>query len=259
MRVILSLWVLCILLVSACKEKPKKDVEDGAADTNQTEITATAETEKKDTATEVEGALNQKAKISTEYGDMIIKLYDETPKHRDNFIKLVKEGFYNDLLFHRVIQGFMIQGGDPESKGAPASKMLGNGGPGYTIPAEITTRFIHKKGALAAARTPDNMNPARESSGSQFYIVQGGGPITPTQGDLKAYGERKGFYYTGEQLKTYAEIGGRPDLDKDYTVFGEVVEGLDVIDKIASQPVNQQFGNRPFADIKFSISLIDAE
>ncbi|MCE7863455.1 MAG: peptidylprolyl isomerase [Bacteroidetes bacterium CHB5] len=111
--------------------------------------------------------------IKTNYGDMVAILFDETPKHKENFIKLAKEGYYNDLLFHRVIQGFMIQGGDPESKNAVAGQSLGMGGPGYTIPSEINPKFFHEKGALSAARLPDNMNPNKESSGSQFYVVQG--------------------------------------------------------------------------------------
>jgi peptidyl-prolyl cis-trans isomerase B (cyclophilin B) len=167
---------------------------------------------------------------------------------------LVKNDFYKDLLFHRVIQGFMIQGGDPESKGAASNKMLGEGGPGYTIPAEINPKLIHKKGALAAARMGDNVNPGKESSGSQFYIVQG--KIYPPA-NLQQLSQQTRVGYSEAQAKTYATIGGTPQLDMQYTVFGEVVEGMDVIDKIASQSVNQQLGNRPYADVKFTISLIE--
>ena len=119
------------------------------------------------------GKNDQLVTITTEYGEIVAILYDETPLHKENFIKLAKEGFFNDVLFHRVIQGFMIQGGDPDSRNAPADKQLGNGGPGYTIPAEINPKFFHERGALSAARLGDNINPKRESSGSQFYIVQG--------------------------------------------------------------------------------------
>ena len=185
--------------------------------------------------------------ISTEYGDMKIKLYDETPLHRDNFIKLAKEGFFDGLLFHRVIPQFMIQGGDPTSKDARPGQQLGAGGPGYTIPAEFNPNFIHKKGALSAARQGDQVNPKRASSGSQFYIVQG---RTASAQELK----RGGIQYTEEQIKTYAETGGTPFLDGQYTVFGEVVEGLDVIDKIAA--VRTAPGDRPMEDVKFSVKVI---
>ena len=185
--------------------------------------------------------------LSTPYGDMTIRLYDETPLHKENFLRLVKDGFYDDLLFHRVIKNFMIQGGDPDSKGAPAKKQLGQGGPGYTLPAEIKPEFIHKKGALAAARQGDQVNPKKESSGSQFYIVHG------TVADT-AYLRRgnSGVTYTDEQLRTYAERGGTPHLDGAYTVFGEVIDGLDVIDSIAAIPADRR-NNRPLKDIKMTM------
>jgi len=194
----------------------------------------------------------QKVKISTEYGDMIVLLYDDTPKHRDNFIKLTKEGYYNGTLFHRVIKDFMIQGGDPDSKNAKPGQRLGMGGPGYTIPAEFNPEHIHKKGALAAARKGDQMNPEKRSSGSQFYIVEGKKYSAP---ELNNMAKRTHAIYTPEQINTYKTIGGTPFLDTQYTVFGEVVEGLDVIDKIAS--VKTGAGNRPVKDIKMTVTLIN--
>ncbi len=246
--------------------------------------------------------------ITTGYGNIKLKLYNETPQHRDNFIKLVKEGFYDSLLFHRVINRFMIQGGDPDSKSAPAGKLLGNGGPGYTIPAEFHKNIIHKKGALAAAREGDNVNPQKASSGSQFYIVQGK-PMSKQEIDailqrknniafqkglmeffvapenasykkrydelvasqnqeelkllfdevkpliiLKLKEQNRWYEYTPEQYEIYATIGGTPHLDMDYTVFGEVVEGLDVIDKIAAVPTDKN--NRPLKDIVMFIKIV---
>lgn len=192
----------------------------------------------------------RKVNIETEYGKIVVKLYNETPQHRDNFIKLVKEDFYKDLLFHRIIKGFMIQGGDPDSKDAPAGKMLGSGGPGYTVPAEFDSSFIHKKGALSAARMGDQMNPKKESSGSQFYIVQG---KTYGEQELEQLSRQTGVNYTDEQKEIYKTIGGTPFLDMQYTVFGEVVEGLDIIDKIAA--VQTAPGDRPVEDVKFTITL----
>ncbi len=245
----------------------------------------------------------QKVKISTKYGDMIAVLYDQTPKHRDNFIKLVKEGFYNQTLFHRVIKNFMIQGGDPASKNASADQQLGNGGPGYTIDAEINAELFHKKGALAAARLGDQINPKRESSGSQFYIVQGQVyPKTQLEGmqkqlkqnaqnnafkaflnnpENKSYLDRyialskaqdkegiagfikeitpltkptKDATMSVAQIEAYSSLGGTPHLDNQYTVFGQIIEGLEVIDKIAS--VETKSGDRPVKDVAMTISLI---
>ena len=178
-------------------------------------------------------------------------LYNETPQHRDNFVKLVKEKFYNGTLFHRVISNFMIQGGDPESKNAKPGQMLGNGGPGYTVPAEFNTSLIHKKGALAAARQGDGVNPKKESSGSQFYIVQGKKTTRP---ELESIGKRNGITYTEEQIKTYETVGGTAFLDMNYTVFGEVIEGLDVIDKIAA--VKKARGDRPVEDVKITMKIV---
>jgi len=157
----------------------------------------------------------------------------------------VKDGYYNGILFHRIIQGFMIQTGDPESKGAPAGKMLGNGGPGYTIPAEFKPENYHKRGAVAAARQGDQVNPTKASSGSQFYIVDGK-PFNASMMAQISYQYGKAF--TDEQRKVYETIGGAPFLDGDYTVFGEVVEGMDVVDKIAAKPKDRY--DRPTADIK---------
>lgn len=249
----------------------------------------------------------KKVKISTEYGDIIIKLYNETPLHRDNFIKLVKESFYDSTLFHRVIKDFMIQGGDPDSKNAEQGKVLGNGGSGYNIKAEINPKLYHKRGIIAAAREGDNVNPKRESSGSQFYIVWGktfdetqllnfekninnsnknlytmnfvkdekNKKIVHKLDSLKLSGNTKEFTeyatkiqnqinedfdklpkfkFTPEQIKTYETIGGTPHLDGSYTVFGEVVEGLDVVEKIINQKTDKN--NRPLKDIKMSIKLI---
>ncbi len=244
-------------------------------------------------------------KIETSEGYMIIELYNETPQHRDNFLKLAKEGFYNGTIFHRVIQDFMIQGGDPNSKTEGATN-LGNGGPGYTIEAEIRTDFIHKKGALSAARQGDQTNPERKSSGSQFYIVQGKVAdenmlqqmemranqalmqqiqraffMAPenieylarlkkaqeekdqvalqslsedVQPMLEARMDEKKFSYSDEQKGVYQDIGGTPFLDQQYTVFGEVVDGMDVIDKIAAV---KKEGERPVTDVKMTVTLLD--
>ncbi len=189
------------------------------------------------------------ALISTEFGDVKVKLYNSTPQHRDNFIKLAEEGFYDGTLFHRVIAGFMIQGGDPDSKTAPAGQSLGMGGPGYTVPAEIGA--LHLKGALAAARTS---NPEKASSGSQFYIVHGK-PVTDAE--LDNIGQRAGRPYSDVQRQLYKELGGTPQLDFEYTVFGEVVEGFDVIDAIATVNTNPQAGNRPLADVKMTVKILN--
>ena len=244
--------------------------------------------------------------ISTKYGDMTIKLFDETPLHRDNFKKLVADSFYNGTLFHRVIDGFMIQGGDPTSKNATKGQQLGMGNMGYTIPAEFNSRLIHKKGAIAAARQRDAVNPKKESSGCQFYIVDGNkvnnkalrslsmrkdvikkralGPKVlnnPENAQLKnnflrvrKLGLRDSinyygmliqekidslyvgneFKYTPEQIAIYDSIGGTPALDMDYTVFGEVIEGLNIIDSISIQRKDED--NRPFDDVKMTINKL---
>lgn len=239
--------------------------------------------------------------IKTDFGDMKVELYNETPKHRDNFLKLVNEGFYNGLLFHRVIKEFMIQGGDPTSRNAKPDQQLGSGGPESKIDNEINAKFLHKKGALAAARAGDQVNPEKKSSGSQFYIVQGvvfpanniagletkGNEklaqsymrqLAQTKNDsLKIYKQsgnqaaltsligrlqneamamvaKTPFKLTEEQKKVYTTVGGTPHLDGDYTVFGEVIEGLSVIDSIAAQPKGAN--DRPVKDIKMEIKVI---
>lgn len=189
--------------------------------------------------------------ISTNYGLMMAELSDLTPLHRDNFLKLAEEGYYNGLLFHRVIDGFMIQGGDPNSRDAAPGAILGSGGPGYQVPAEFVDSLVHIKGAIAAARTGDGSNPERKSSGSQFYIVQGS-PVDNST--LDGIERRKGFKYTPEQRAAYLEHGGTPFLDKDYTVYGRVTSGFDVIDTIARVPKDGR--DRPREDVKMTINVI---
>ncbi|MCW3084822.1 MAG: hypothetical protein JWP12_2188 [Bacteroidetes bacterium] len=252
-----------------------------------------------------DGSGDIKVMIVTDYGVIKIKLYNQTPLHRDNFVKLVKAHYYDSLLFHRVIQNFMIQGGDPDSKRAPYGVELGNGGPAYTIPAEFNPHLFHKKGALAAARDSDFDNPAQASSGSQFYIVQGrvftdsllkvqAKRITKmklfnqiiNRPENKQYLEQyktftkalkldsikyvydiidkkvaaelpntPEYVFSPEQVEAYTTIGGTPHLDGSYTVFGEVYEGLEVIDKIAAEEVDKLA--RPQTDIRIrSVSII---
>ena len=241
--------------------------------------------------------------IKTTEGDITVRLYDETPLHRDNFLKLAKEGFYNGTLFHRVIKDFMIQGGDPDSKGAPAGASLGTGGPGYTVKAEfVYPQLFHKRGALSAARLGDEMNPERESSGSQFYIVWGkvykpaelkqmekqmamqqeqqvfntlvavhraeimemrrnrdraalqelqDRLIAETKAQVKAAGAPA---FTAEQTEAYTTVGGTPFLDNQYTVFGEVESGLDVVEKIQTCETNH--ADRPLKDIVMEVEIV---
>lgn len=185
--------------------------------------------------------------ITTDYGVMKLMLYNETPLHRDNMLKLVRSGFYDSLLFHRVIKDFMIQGGDPTSKNAKAGEMLGSGDIAGTgrIPAEFNTALYHKKGALAAAR--DN-NPEKASSNCQFYIVQG---KKVSDGDLDRAEQRLGIKYTPEQRETYKTIGGTIHLDQNYTVYGELYEGMSVLDSIAA--VKTATGDRPLNDVRMYI------
>ncbi len=193
-----------------------------------------------------------KVKIHTDLGDMIVELYNETPKHRDNFLKLANEKYYDGTIFHRIIKNFMIQGGDPDSKNAAPGQMLGNGGPGYTIPAEfMAEKFFHKKGALAAARLGDNVNPKRESSGSQFYIVQGQVFNDSLLNMMEKYYGKK---FSPEQRAAYQSVGGTPHLDGQYTVYGQIVEGLDVLDKIAAVKIGPN--DRPVADVKMTVTVI---
>lgn len=239
--------------------------------------------------------------IKTSHGDMVAILYDETPKHKENFIKLAKEHFFDSTLFHRVIEGFMIQGGDPDSKKAEPGQPIGRGGPGYTIDAEFNPKFFHEKGALSAARLGDAQNPTKASSGSQFYVVHGTkmseeelkvdqaklnqamqqffqNPVNKpaydsivalyNAGDMKAYQdyliqlkprvEKEAGISTEkevspEKLKAYTTIGGAPNLDGEYTVFGKVIKGMDVIDKIAAVPKGQ--GDRPLDDVRMTVTV----
>lgn len=244
-----------------------------------------------------------KVKISTSLGDIVIRLYDETPAHRDNFLKLAREGFYDGTLFHRVIRDFMIQGGDPDSKGAPKGKQLGCGDAGYTLPAEFNPALFHKRGALAAARQGDQVNPERRSSGCQFYIVWGKkysqGQIGQLESQMKmqevqstfnalASGRREEIMdmrrkrdqaalmalqdeleaqanamvaekglgkLSDEQKSVYTTLGGTPFLDGQYTVFGEVESGLDIVGKIQEVPTEP--GDRPSKDITMNVTVIE--
>jgi cyclophilin family peptidyl-prolyl cis-trans isomerase len=181
--------------------------------------------------------------IKTEYGDIKGYLFNDTPQHRDNFVKLVKEGWYNGSPFHRVIPNFMIQGGHNAD---------GRVDPGYTIPAEIVPGHFHKKGALAAARMGDQVNPTKASSGSQFYIVQGQVLNKPT---LEMMATQSGKTFTEEQKQAYTTVGGSPHLDGEYTVFGQIADGFDVVDKIAA--VQTGSANRPVKDVKMTIEIIN--
>jgi cyclophilin family peptidyl-prolyl cis-trans isomerase len=187
--------------------------------------------------------------VSTE-GTIVLRLYDSTPLHRDNFLRLVKSHYYDSVLFHRVIQNFMIQAGDPNSKTAKAGQPLGNGGPSYTIPSEFRSSLFHKKGALAAARMGDNVNPEKKSSASQFYIVQGR-QFTDKELDSVEVVRLNGKKLPLEHREVYKTIGGTPQLDQNYTVFGEVIRGLDVVDKIAAVSTSKaQDRDRPLQDVK---------
>lgn len=181
--------------------------------------------------------------IQTSYGDITAKLYNDTPLHRDNFLKLIRQGWYDDSPFHRVINSFMIQGGGNKE---------GKTDPGYTVDAEFKTNHIHKKGALAAARMPDQINPEKRSSGSQFYIVQG---RKFSAADIQMMSRRSGITYTEEQIRSYSTLGGTPHLDGDYTVFGEVIDGFDVIDKIAAVQTGQ--ADRPIKDVTMKIEILE--
>lgn len=181
----------------------------------------------------------------TSEGEIVIRLYDETPLHRDNFIKLVHERVYDGLLFHRVIKNFMVQGGDPKSRDAKPGQMLGDGSLGYTVPAEIRKGLYHKRGALCAARQGDDVNPRRESSASQFYIVQGQVWDNATLDKMEA---RFGRKFSPRQRELYTSVGGTPHLDGEYTVFGEVIKGLEVVDRISGYECDRM--NRPLKDVK---------
>lgn len=192
------------------------------------------------------GDINKDVELVTSKGTLVIRLSDSTPKHRDNFIKLVNRHFYDGLLFHRVMSQFMIQTGDPKSKTAKPGEALGQGSPGYTIPAEMRPYLFHKKGALAAARTPDEVNPTRESNGSQFYLVHG---RVYDDNDLNQVEARlNGYKIPAAHREVYKTLGGTPSLDQKYTIFGEVIKGLDVIDSIAAVTTGER--NRPDVDVK---------
>lgn len=197
------------------------------------------------------GRKNYYVMISTNYGDMVVKLYNETPKHRDNFVKLVREGFYDSLLFHRVIRDFMIQGGDINSKYAKKGQPLGDGSLEYTVPAEFVDTLIHKKGALAAARQGDMVNPTKASSSCQFYIVQGN---VWNSDALHSFATTRRMNLSQQQIDVYTTVGGTPHLDGAYTVFGEVVSGLEVVDKIAA--VSCDGMDRPLEDVRFSMKVL---
>lgn len=186
--------------------------------------------------------------LETTYGSIVLRLSDSTPLHRDNFLRLVKSSYYDGVLFHRVIKDFMIQSGDPDSRNAKPGQELGDGGPSYTVPAEFRTTLFHKKGALAAAREGDDVNPSKSSSASQFYIVQGRKFTGPGLDSLEAYRLKRKI--PEEQRVVYTTIGGTPHLDQNYTVFGEVVRGLDLVDSIAVAPTSGQPTDRPVKDIR---------
>ena len=242
-------------------------------------------------------------KIKTTEGDIVIRLYDETPRHRDNFLKLAKNGYFNGTLFHRVIKDFMIPGGDPDSKHAPKGNILGTSGPDYTIPAEfVYPRYFHKRGALSAARTGDEVNPDRESSGSQFYIVWGKiykpAELKQMERQMAMQQEQEVFNllakehreeimefrrnrdqaglqtlqeqlieetkkicrqkgkptFTTEQTEAYTTVGGTPFLDNQYTVFGEVEEGINVVERIQNRKTDRN--DRPTEDVKMEAIAI---
>lgn len=189
-------------------------------------------------------------RMETSLGDIRLRLYDETVLHRENMLKLVREGFYNGVLFHRVIQDFMIQAGDPNSRLAGEGTLLGDGDTGYTLKAEILPGYFHKRGALAAAREGDDVNPEKNSSGSQFYIVEGKvfspEELTALVDRINRNRQTK-LVLSPEQMEAYTTIGGSPHLDGEYTVFGEVIEGLDVVKKISEQPTDAN--DRPLTDV----------
>jgi len=192
-----------------------------------------------------------RVEMVTNYGRIVLLLYDETPLHRDNFIKLATNRVFDGLLFHRVIEKFMIQGGDPTSKGAEPGKMLGDGTLGYNIPAEFRPELFHKRGALCAAREGDMVNPKKESSASQFYIVQGRVWNTEELDNLQKRMKRE---ISAEQRDVYTTIGGTPFLDGEYTVFGEVIEGMEVVDKIAAVKCDKN--DRPLEDVRIEKVIV---
>ena len=237
--------IICIALISilltACSSPKEVKTKEASATTGATEQTSQNKDNEKMT----------QVLLKTTFGDIVIALYNDTPQHKANFEKLVNEKFYDGVLFHRIIKGFMIQGGDPDSKTAKAGQRLGSGDVGYTIPAEFVPAHIHKRGAVAAARMGDNVNPQKASSGCQFYIVDG----TVYDNDkLNMLAMRLGKTFTPEQVQAYTTDGGAPFLDGEYTVFGEVVKGMTVVDKIAAQ--QKDAADRPLEDIKIISATI---
>jgi cyclophilin family peptidyl-prolyl cis-trans isomerase len=186
--------------------------------------------------------------LVTTNGNIILRLSDSTPLHRDNFLRLVKTHYYDNVLFHRVIKDFMIQAGDPQSREAQPGMVLGNGGPGYTISAEFRPSLFHKKGALAAARQSDDMNPAKASNGSQFYIVQGRKFTDAGLDSLENFLLKRKIPLAHREV--YKTLGGVPHLDQNYTVFGEVISGIAIVDSIASESTGRQPPDRPLKDIR---------
>jgi len=232
--------ILTIIALAACSSPKKVKTE---SDSTAQESTQKSQNKNTDKMTQV--------LLKTTFGDIVIALYDDTPAHKANFEKLVKEKFYDGVLFHRIIKGFMIQGGDPDSKTAKAGQRLGSGDVGYTIPAEFVSTRFHKRGAVAAARMGDNVNPQKASSGCQFYIVDG----TVYDNDkLNMIAQRTGKTFSPEQVEAYTTVGGAPFLDGDYTVFGEVVKGMEIVDKIAEQ--QKDGADRPVEDIKIISATI---
>ena len=226
---------LSIIVLASCSSPKKVKTESDSATKENTVQTSTEKNLKNMT----------QVQLKTSLGDIVIALYDDTPAHKANFEKLVRTYFYDGVLFHRIIKGFMIQGGDPDSKTAKPGQRLGSGDVGYTIPAEFVPEHFHKRGAVCAARMGDNVNPQKASSGCQFYIVDG----TVYDNDkLNMIAQRTGKTFTPEQIQAYTTIGGAPFLDGDYTVFGEVIKGMEVVDKIAEQ--QKDGADRPLEDIK---------
>lgn len=254
MKTLITLALVCFFALHATAQVKKPVVKKTTTTKTTVKKPTTTKTVKPVAKTQKEIKIpGTRLKITTDFGVMIVRLYDKTPLHRDNFIKLANEHFFDSLLFHRVISQFMIQGGDPQSKYAQPGQMLGSGDVGYTVPAEFDTSFIHKRGALSGARMPDHMNPTKASSGCQFYIVQG---KTWTDADLNNMEMQQGRKYSPAQRNMYKTIGGTPFLDMGYTVFGEVESGLEVIDKIASVPTTGAPSDRPLADTRMKIEVI---
>ena len=207
----------------------------------------------------VEGNKKEKrhvVRIETTVGNIRVALSEDTPLHSKNFLKLAREGYYDGTLFHRCIKNFMIQGGDPDSRNAEPGKLLGDGGPGYTIPAEFCLPYLyHWRGALAAAREPDDVNPEQESSGSQFYIVYGKKQAAADMKKVRAMLEEKGIELTSQMIDDYYMRGGTPHLDGQYTVFGEVIEGMEVVKAI--QNVETDKNNRPLEDVLIKRMVVE--